>query len=199
MEGGGRGGRGGGGGGTVKDAYINIDAKIVDDFTIGTLPDDLWRLNIEVRFLANTDGTLPEEIEMAFLLNRDPLTILDKLKALTAKGLLKWSDDIERFALDRKISEGPFYEPFYPEDWPDIRREILKRDLKMCLYCGDIATQVDHILPVTRGGGHTPNNLASACGYCNKSKGNRDFVSWYEKQPFFSESRANHIRSIMPY
>lgn len=39
-----------------------------------------------------------------------------------------------------------------------------------CAYCGDVPTQVDHIMPRSRGGGDDRDNLAPACRRCNMEK-----------------------------
>ena len=54
------------------------------------------------------------------------------------------------------------------------RNLIMKRDGYKCLYCG--ATEnltLDHILPSSRGGEDTWENLATCCGSCNVKKGNK--------------------------
>ena len=47
------------------------------------------------------------------------------------------------------------------------------RDNHLCAYCGDNATTVDHIMPKSRGGGNTWDNLIAACFPCNNYKDNR--------------------------
>lgn len=55
-----------------------------------------------------------------------------------------------------------------------LRYEVLKRDKFTCRYCGasapDVHLQVDHIVPVSLGGGDTPDNLVAACVDCNSGK-----------------------------
>lgn len=57
------------------------------------------------------------------------------------------------------------------------RARILARDQYRCQYCGVRGTAfdltMDHILPVSRGGVTSPENLAAACRECNQRKGNR--------------------------
>jgi len=54
-----------------------------------------------------------------------------------------------------------------------LRREILARD-KVCRYCGSSERlQVDHIYPVSRGGGSGPGNLQALCAPCNQEKRDR--------------------------
>jgi 5-methylcytosine-specific restriction endonuclease McrA len=61
------------------------------------------------------------------------------------------------------------------KDIPLTRRNILERDRHTCQYCnyrGDDLT-LDHIIPRSRGGGESWENLAAACVRCNIRKGNR--------------------------
>lgn len=39
-----------------------------------------------------------------------------------------------------------------------------------CAYCGAKATQIDHVIPVSRGGTHDPDNVVPACKHCNAQK-----------------------------
>ena len=57
--------------------------------------------------------------------------------------------------------------------WRKIRERTLIRDGYLCQYCGNTATTVDHIVPVTKGGTDEDFNLTSACNGCNSRKGNR--------------------------
>lgn len=52
--------------------------------------------------------------------------------------------------------------------------EILKKYLHKCAYCGSSKklTQ-DHIIPLSKGGHHTANNVVPACHQCNSKKGNQ--------------------------
>lgn len=54
------------------------------------------------------------------------------------------------------------------------RKNILKRDHNTCQYCGIRADlTVDHVLPKSRGGRDTWENLVAACVSCNNRKGDR--------------------------
>ncbi len=54
------------------------------------------------------------------------------------------------------------------------RREVLKRDGHACQYCGSKRKlTLDHVLPQSRGGRHTWNNVVTACEPCNQSKAAR--------------------------
>lgn len=54
------------------------------------------------------------------------------------------------------------------------RNLIYKRDGYTCAYCGAKENlTIDHILPSSRGGQDTWENLVTACGKCNTLKGNK--------------------------
>ncbi|MGK9369051.1 HNH endonuclease [Melioribacter sp. Ez-97] len=55
------------------------------------------------------------------------------------------------------------------------RKNILKRDGHRCAYCGrgDLPLTVDHVVPKSRGGSDTWENLVAACLPCNNKKGDR--------------------------
>ena len=56
---------------------------------------------------------------------------------------------------------------------PVSRRGVLRRDEHRCGYCDGHATTIDHVLPRSRGGGDTWENLVACCVRCNNIKGNR--------------------------
>jgi len=56
---------------------------------------------------------------------------------------------------------------------PVSRRGVLRRDLHRCGYCGVPATTIDHVLPRSRGGRDSWENLVACCLKCNNAKGDR--------------------------
>lgn len=55
------------------------------------------------------------------------------------------------------------------------RGNILRRDGYSCQYCGAMKgpLTIDHVIPRTRGGDESWENLVCACVKCNNKKGNR--------------------------
>lgn len=53
------------------------------------------------------------------------------------------------------------------------RPGVLRRDDHKCGYCGNYATTVDHVTPVSRGGRNRWENTTAACDPCNQRKGDR--------------------------
>ena len=58
--------------------------------------------------------------------------------------------------------------------WHKRRSIILKMHDNCCVYCGDYANTVDHVIPISRGGTDDPLNLVAACKRCNYAFGNKD-------------------------
>ena len=56
---------------------------------------------------------------------------------------------------------------------PLTRKAVFARDGGRCVYCGATATSLDHVVPKSRGGSHTWDNVVSACGRCNHAKADR--------------------------
>ncbi len=54
------------------------------------------------------------------------------------------------------------------------RKNILKRDGMKCQYCGSTRDlTIDHVIPKSRGGDDSWENLVTACNRCNNRKGNK--------------------------
>ena len=60
-----------------------------------------------------------------------------------------------------------------------LRDRILERDNYTCQYCGksrwkdEIKLEVDHIIPISKGGTDNINNLTTSCRKCNRQKMNK--------------------------
>lgn len=73
-----------------------------------------------------------------------------------------------------------------------------------CAYCQcDLSVdkprlkQLDHFIPLKKGGFDAIENLIPACISCNSGKRDRIPHEWYEKQPFYSKERWNYILSVL--
>jgi 5-methylcytosine-specific restriction endonuclease McrA len=79
------------------------------------------------------------------------------------------------------------------------RREVFLRDNYTCQYCG-VQTRdltLDHVMPKSRGGLHTWENLVSACRVCNHRKGGKTVLEarmLLRRLPF--QPRAGRYYSI---
>jgi 5-methylcytosine-specific restriction endonuclease McrA len=64
----------------------------------------------------------------------------------------------------------------YPSSVPLSRRAVFTRDGQTCVYCGGSATSIDHVVPRSRGGTHTWDNVVAACRRCNHTKADRSLA-----------------------
>ena len=68
-----------------------------------------------------------------------------------------------------------------------------------CAYCGtppidDASLTLDHVKPKAKGGEDKTSNCIPACKRCNHSKGSEDWVTWFNRQEFYSIEREYRIR-----
>lgn len=56
---------------------------------------------------------------------------------------------------------------------PVSRRGVLRRDAHRCAYCAKPAATIDHVMPRSRGGEDSWENLVACCLRCNNVKGDR--------------------------
>lgn len=80
------------------------------------------------------------------------------------------------------------------------RKNIMRRDGYRCQYCGCKTKELtlDHIIPKSRGGADTWDNLTTACKKCNNKKGNRTPEEAGMKL-LNPPSRPNHILFFKQY
>lgn len=61
---------------------------------------------------------------------------------------------------------------------PYSRTDILARWRRACAYCNGVATHLDHVEPLSRGGEDVESNIVPACAPCNLSKGAKTLAEW---------------------
>lgn len=62
---------------------------------------------------------------------------------------------------------------------PEVQSFIRDIRTQPCAYCGSEENiEVDHVVPLSRGGLHSSDNLVPACRPCNRSKGARTLDEW---------------------
>jgi 5-methylcytosine-specific restriction endonuclease McrA len=78
------------------------------------------------------------------------------------------------------------------------RATIIERDGRACWYCGRELKRgqitLDHVVPVSHGGPHTPDNLRVACRSCNCQKHDRTPYEWFATDPQ-AGNRWSELRS----
>ena len=85
------------------------------------------------------------------------------------------------------------------------RKNILLRDRNTCQYCGTLLSSsdltLDHVVPRSRGGSSTWENLVACCHPCNRRKGNHllgeiDMKLMKEPRPFTLHTSRHIMRMI---
>ena len=85
------------------------------------------------------------------------------------------------------------------------RKNILLRDRNSCQYCGVVSLPeltLDHVIPRSRGGNSTWENLVACCHACNRRKGNRmlseieDMVLLRDPRPFSLHTSRQIMRML---
>ena len=100
------------------------------------------------------------------------LVLKDKAEVVVSNGMI--------FRSERYEIEAPavlrlryFVRVPYRAQAPLTRRAVFARDAWSCQYCGAAAENLDHIVPRSRGGEHSWENVVAACRRCNSKKENR--------------------------
>lgn len=68
---------------------------------------------------------------------------------------------------------------------PLTRKAVFARDGGRCVYCAAPATSLDHVVPKSRGGAHTWDNVVASCRRCNHIKADRQIgdLGWRLPKP----------------
>lgn len=125
------------------------------------------------------------------------------IKVLSKRGKLNgYESELYKSKLwaERMVNEGRAIwinkDTIYIERTRDeVRGLVIKRDSKICRYCGNEGNEVDHIIPFSEGGLFTPKNLVCSCRKCNELKGNVYFKRNTIEESFEATKRyLNRIR-----
>jgi 5-methylcytosine-specific restriction endonuclease McrA len=100
------------------------------------------------------------------------LVLKDKAEVLVPNGQLFRS---ERISMDAPsvLRLLQFVRVPHRATAPLTRRAVFARDSWSCQYCGAAAENLDHVVPKSRGGTHTWDNVVASCRRCNSRKENR--------------------------
>jgi hypothetical protein len=157
----------------MKFYYVDFLARtaMISSEEVGALVDLMaWCHATERPFKPQLKG-------VSRLLGCPPAKAQNLLGSLVARGLIQWDgDELWVPMLDEwRIRDSR--ERVIPREISDA---VKRRDGSKCAYCGDTEGpfDLDHILPWSRGGQHSAENLTVACATCNRSKGAKTPEEW---------------------
>jgi 5-methylcytosine-specific restriction endonuclease McrA len=100
------------------------------------------------------------------------LALGEKVDVLTHNGAVLSSARLQ-VAVPSVVRLRYYVKVPYQRVAPLSRRALFARDQGRCQYCGVAADSIDHVIPRSRGGTHTWDNVVAACRRCNTVKGDR--------------------------
>mgnify|MGYP001223738719 CR=1 FL=1 len=75
------------------------------------------------------------------------------------------------------------------------RRKIREKWGYKCAYCGSEKNiTIDHVIPRSKGGKDSTENMVCCCHACNQDKAHSPWQEWYFEQDFFSLQRYKLIQ-----
>jgi len=91
-------------------------------------------------------------------------------------------------------------DPRISRKYKAIRLKVLLRDNYVCFYCGGDATQVDHVIAISKmGDAYDMDNMVAACKRCNVAKGARSqgfFLQKNSTPPVFDSLSLRDTTSV---
>ena len=156
--------------------WIKFHTSLLDDYDFQRLPGDAkWQLLLLWLIAARQDNRIPDDREWLaslFHITEDELQI-DVL--------------IDRGWLERRVRIKQAVPESDPEQFPDwasrhvsapTRTELLKKAKHKCQACSSMEKlEVDHILPISKGGDGRIENLQILCRSCNRKKRSRNIAA----------------------
>ncbi len=122
----------------------------------------LWKLEYQI------EGVIKSlDNNFVHITTEDKGEVIIHLDEIDCRTIFPFSYDPLKYPIRKNISE-------------DLRRYILKKDNNECQLklenCTKVATEIDHIIPVSKGGESIAENLQAVCSNCNKEKGTKVLI-----------------------
>lgn len=146
-----------------------IDLTAEQHTVFQTLLLQLWLqtpVDLGARWLRKQSGLSRRDWRFIHPLLLQPLEI-------ALAGVHRWNEVI-------KVYDGRRLPPF---EWQILRTLVFARDGYICVYCGSMEDlHADHRISVAQGGSNAFENIVTACGTCNLSKGPKTVDDWLKSR-----------------
>lgn len=112
-----------------------------------------------------------EEIElcMQFYLKEKMIELIGKVYCLTNFMQYQNKDGLEKIREQKRLAQAK---------WRERKAQGLIGTSNKCVYCGEEANTIDHIIPRVKGGTDLPENLVGCCSRCNSAKSSMDLIDF---------------------
>lgn len=149
------------------------------DFKALKIPKFIFKIAEKKLFAKNTLKPVTDcvfNVRMSYSSPKGKVN-LSKSGSFSFEDMFVCLESVSRHVLDRATREH-LIAVERGEVSDSLRYDILNRDNFTCVICGASARQgvhlhVDHIVPVSKGGKSTPDNLRTLCERCNIGKSNK--------------------------
>lgn len=101
------------------------------------------------------------------------LVLSGKAECVVDRGQLQVHSPTLMIAVPAVVRLNRFVRVPYQPATAITRSGVLRRDGRVCVYCGGKADTIDHVQPRSRGGAHTWENCVACCARCNTRKADR--------------------------
>lgn len=130
-----------------------------------------------------------------------------------AENILNWVIRFARFApiskfaletakfdiqkLENPDVQGVGYQQGRMFGYTDKKAYLFERENRCCIYCGIHASkakmEIEHVVPKSKGGTDSLNNLVLSCHACNQAKGNQDIQTYLKGKPSVLRRVKEHL------
>ena len=106
--------------------------------------------------------------------------IILRSKYLISKKLISLDEAISLVNEDKAqvYKSDTIYMPNHEDESWIVRYNVNERDDHKCHYCGEKGNTVDHIIPKSKGGEFSEDNLVCCCDRCNLEKDNLSYEEY---------------------
>ena len=167
------------------------------EFGVGSWCKECRKKYKREHYLKNEERIIQEKKDYYYA-NRDILNYKKKIYRLNNKEKLK--EIHRRYSICRKHCNTrrarikKLKADFTTEKWLNV----LEYFDYLCAYCREKSDEnetleQEHVIPLSKGGGYTADNIIPACRRCNASKSNKDMYEWFKEQVFYSKENYEKI------
>lgn len=125
------------------------------------------------------------------------MAFVDGKRVLVDYDVVNRKESDHAYNKKRSIEKTEYLDLYHSTEWRHIRREVLDRDLGLCVRCGLQGNIVDHIIPSEDDWGNRFNidNLETLCKKCHNKKTKRE---WLKRNKGGRRDMAIHVVAGYP-